>query len=259
MTDKDDFGDEFKELERAWDPKLESGLFVVRVDGKGFHNFTRGLERPYDPALQEAMDETMLALLGEIDGSLVGYTQSDEISVVAESLNDEMWFGGRVQKISSVCASIATEAFNDSFLHPRGSTALFDGRVHPVDSYEQADRYLDWRALDCRRNSINTLARQYASHTELHGKGMDERVKLLKDNGIDIFDRVDVGRVGDGFFYGRIGIRWPEEARVHYEDSSGTEHIIDVIRHPFKSMPAEEGFYGRTEREAQLRLERRNK
>lgn len=55
---------------------------IVRIDGKAFHTFTRGLEKPYDKNLMKLMQDTTLALCKEVDGCQLGYTQSDEISLL---------------------------------------------------------------------------------------------------------------------------------------------------------------------------------
>lgn len=55
---------------------------IVRIDGKAFHTFTRGLEKPFDRNLIKLMQNTTLALCKEVDGCQLGYTQSDEISLL---------------------------------------------------------------------------------------------------------------------------------------------------------------------------------
>lgn len=32
---------------------------IIRIDGKAFHTFTRGFEKPFDPIIQRCMEETM--------------------------------------------------------------------------------------------------------------------------------------------------------------------------------------------------------
>ena len=55
---------------------------VIRLDGKAFHTFTKGFERPYDMNLINAMDYTTKMLCENIQGARVAYTQSDEISIL---------------------------------------------------------------------------------------------------------------------------------------------------------------------------------
>lgn len=55
---------------------------IIRLDGKAFHTFTKGMEKPFDPVLTQAMQETMKYLCENIQGCVLGYTQSDEITLV---------------------------------------------------------------------------------------------------------------------------------------------------------------------------------
>lgn len=92
---------------------------IIRIDGKAFHSYTRNLERPFDNILMTAMQETMKYLCENIQGCVLGYTQSDEITLVLvdyKELNSAAWFDYEVQKLCSISASMATMAFNKAFL-----------------------------------------------------------------------------------------------------------------------------------------------
>lgn len=91
---------------------------IIRIDGKAFHTFTRGMKRPFDYVLTETMRETTKYLCENIQGCVLGYTQSDEISLVLvdyKTFETSAWFDNEVQKICSVSASMATMAFNKFF------------------------------------------------------------------------------------------------------------------------------------------------
>lgn len=91
---------------------------IIRLDGKAFHTFTKGMEKPFDPVLTQAMQETMKYLCENIQGCVLGYTQSDEITLVLTdyaTIQTDAWFGYNVQKMCSVSASMATMAFNREF------------------------------------------------------------------------------------------------------------------------------------------------
>lgn len=91
---------------------------IIRVDGRAFHTFTRGFKKPFDDVLMRAMQDTMKYLCENIQGCVLGYTQSDEITLILvdyKKLNSEAWFDYEVQKICSIAASMATMAFNESF------------------------------------------------------------------------------------------------------------------------------------------------
>ena len=75
---------------------------IIRLDGVAFHTLTRGFVKPFDKRLMETMQEVTLALCKEIQGCVLGYTQSDEITLVLvdyKSLDSEAWFDYGIQKI----------------------------------------------------------------------------------------------------------------------------------------------------------------
>ena len=103
---------------RAKTQLLRRTPVIIRLDGKAFHTFTKGFEKPFDKTMVEAMQATMLALCKEIQGCVLGYTQSDEITLILTdytNLETSAWFNYDVQKICSVSASIATLIFNKYF------------------------------------------------------------------------------------------------------------------------------------------------
>lgn len=91
---------------------------IIRLDGKAFHTFTRGFDKPFDEIMCNAMQETMKYLCENIQGCVLGYTQSDEITLVLidyQKLTTDAWFDYNVQKVCSIAASMATLAFNRVF------------------------------------------------------------------------------------------------------------------------------------------------
>lgn len=91
---------------------------MIRIDGKAFHTYTKGFARPFDEILMKTMQETTKYLCENIQGCVLGYTQSDEISLVLvdyQKLDTSAWFDYEVQKMCSVTASMATMAFNRYF------------------------------------------------------------------------------------------------------------------------------------------------
>lgn len=107
---------------------------AIRIDGKAFHTFTRGFEKPFDRVLMNAMQETMRYLCKNIQGCVFGYTQSDEITLTLilidyQKLDSDAWFGYEVQKICSISASMATMAFNRYFRKLIEDYCMTDSRV----------------------------------------------------------------------------------------------------------------------------------
>ncbi len=47
---------------------------IVRIDGKAFHTFTKGFQKPFDHLFMDCMQKTMLYLCQNIQGCVFGYT-----------------------------------------------------------------------------------------------------------------------------------------------------------------------------------------
>lgn len=157
---------------------------ILRVDGKAFHTFTRGFEKPWDRDIMSAMDFAAHGLMGEIQGAKLAYIQSDEISILItdySTLDEQTWFGGKVQKMVSVGSSIATAYFNEKirFCGKSQKPALFDARVFCVPESD-VDNYFLWRQRDAERNSIQGICQAHFSHKELQGKNTKELVSFLE-------------------------------------------------------------------------------
>lgn len=151
---------------------------IMRVDGRSFHTYTKGMERPYDIRLIAAMSHTTKVLCNEIQGVTFAYGQSDEISLLIGDFNTihtSAWFDGNIQKMCSVGASIATMAFNgkaEGLNLP--SSATFDCRVFTIPDPVEVENYFIWRQQDATRNSIQSYARSYFSHHQLEGKSVSD-------------------------------------------------------------------------------------
>jgi tRNA(His) guanylyltransferase len=163
----------------------------VRLDGKAFHSWTRGLRRPYDARLQTLFDETTTFLV-EARDAVIGYTQSDEITLILYDggrPDAQILFDGRVSKLTSVLASVATAKFNalvPSVLPEKhGRLACFDARVWTVPTEQEAVNCLLWRELDATRNSVQMAAQALYSHAQLHRKTTAEMQAMLRQRGVN--------------------------------------------------------------------------
>ena len=120
MPIRDDLGTRIKEY---YENVYRFGLtrrtpVAIRIDGKAFHTFTRGFQKPFDEVLVKSMQRTMKYLCENIQGCKLGYTQSDEITLILtdyDTLTTDAWFGYEIQKMCSIAASMATMAFNKFF------------------------------------------------------------------------------------------------------------------------------------------------
>ena len=191
---------------------------AIRVDGKAFHTFTRGFNKPFDDVLINTMQDTMKYLCENIQGCVLGYTQSDEITLILvdyKRLNSSAWFDYEVQKMCSIAASMATLAFNkffesniekenDSFtaewldddtdnpnyknkkledlwrVHDKAlkKGAMFDARCFNIPK-EEVTNLVYWRQLDATRNSIQMVGQANFSHKELQGKSCEKIKEML--------------------------------------------------------------------------------
>jgi len=162
---------------------------MARIDGRGFSRFTKGMKRPYDKDMSNFMHDTTRYLVQET-GAVCGYTQSDEISLcwIQPHFGSEIFFGGKIQKMVSQLAALATMQFNQLLInHPSlfNKKPTFDARVWNVPSLAEAVNTFLWRELDASKNSISMAARHYYSHLELHGKTWGEMNEMLFQKGIN--------------------------------------------------------------------------
>lgn len=210
MSNKNDsLGDRMKNYENVTRNYLTCRTpVIIRLDGKAFHTFTRGFKKPFDTVLAQTMQETMRYLCENIQGCVLGYTQSDEITLVLVDyfkLNSSAWFDYNIQKMVSVAASMATFAFNKAFFrninafihyiddvndvddidaytvalcraHEKG--AMFDARAFNIPK-EEVINCLIWRQQDAVRNSIQAVGQHYFSHKELQGKSCNNIQDML--------------------------------------------------------------------------------
>lgn len=189
--DFETMGDRHKAFEVLWtSTKLMPGLPVIaRLDGRAFHTFTRGLAKPYDERLSRAMIETTKFLVDETHAS-VGYTQSDEITLAFPNLEVEkpMLFNGKIQKLTSILASMATAQFNRQIQNRIPEKAhllpLFDARVFQYPELDLAAECFIWREADATRNSLTMAAHAYYNHRELHKAGYSKKHDMLHAKGI---------------------------------------------------------------------------
>jgi tRNA(His) guanylyltransferase len=197
----DSLGNRMKEFyENRTRYKLTRKNFqILRVDGKAFHTYTKGFSRPFDVRLVGAMNNTAIKLLEEIQGSLLAYIQSDEISVLFSDktrLDSELWFDGNIQKISSISASIASTRFNQVIDDRDKPPALFDARVFSIPEIYEVINYFIWRQEDAIRNSIQMVGQANFSHDQLKGKNGKDVIKMLHEIDKNYYDYSSHFRMG---------------------------------------------------------------
>lgn len=235
MQTKNDLGTRMKEFyEQIPKTKLMRRTPVaIRIDGKAFHTFTRGFQKPFDNILIKTMQETTKYLCENIQGCVFGYTQSDEITLILvdyKELDTSAWFDYEVQKMCSIAASMATMIFNkifkekvESFIEEGGAFslaqlnynqmkmepylkaiekgAMFDARCFNIPK-EEVTNLIYWRQLDATRNSIQMVGQANFSHKELQGKSCNMIQDMLHEQkGINWNDYPTVYKRGTAVIY----------------------------------------------------------
>jgi tRNA(His) guanylyltransferase len=194
---QDDLGDRMKEFERRRTDDRFDGMSPIyaRIDGRGFSKFTQGLRRPFDERLAKVMVDTAAHLVVET-GAKLAFAQSDEISLVWEKDQDKpeqtLFFDGKVQKLTSVLAGMATAVFINGIATFRDKPFAayaqklphFDARIFEVPDRDEAANAILWRFVDARKNAIQMLARHHFSHKELHGVSTAEMLERLAAIGV---------------------------------------------------------------------------
>lgn len=218
QSNSQDFGDRMKFYEQAEAGRKAMPMLpvLVRLDGKGFSKYTKGLERPYDQRLSDIMVEVTRTIV-EDTCACVGYTQSDEISLVyySDDRESQVFFDGKLQKMCSVLASMATAKFNElaKAKFPDKPLAFFDCRVWTVPNLAEAANTFLWRELDASKNSISMAARHYYSHNELNNKNGAEMQEMLFQKGVNWNDYPSFFKRGT-FIQRRKRLRTMSEAEL---------------------------------------------
>ena len=204
--DNSDLANRMKEYEKRNQYYLQKRTPVaIRVDGRSFHTFTKGFQRPFDDVLMKTMQETAKYMCENIQGAKFAYVQSDEITIILvdyDTLETDCWFNYRTDKLCSIAASMATMAFNkifkenvetfeinnikvikymedekknktinliDTYYKAIEKGAMFDARCFNIPK-EEVTNLIYWRQLDAARNSIQMVGQANFSHKELQNK-----------------------------------------------------------------------------------------
>jgi len=227
---------------------------AIRIDGKAFHTFTRGFQKPFDEVLGNAMVRTMEYLAKNIQGCVFAYQQSDEITLLLidyQKLTSSAWFDYEIQKMCSISASMATMAFNkyfqeevqkhidstepifitdeeikliDTYSRAAEKGAMFDSRCFNIPK-EEACNLVYWRQLDATRNSIQMVGQANYSHAVLQGMCCQNIKTMLE---------VDKGIIWGNYpTRWKRGTAWRRDIGVDYEmpilKGEDRKYVDDVI------------------------------
>jgi tRNA(His) guanylyltransferase len=230
----DSLGERMKRYERATQTVLPARTYtVVRVDGRAFHSYLRGAQKPYDYGFMSDMDTAAEALCKEISGSVFAYTQSDEISVLAvdfASPGMQPWFAGEVQKIVSIAAATASVALAAR----RPGMPTFDARAFTIADPVELGNYFIWRQRDCVRNSITMAAQAQFSHRRLHRVNTGQMQEMLWAD-----KQINWNDYPDGAKRGRVVVKASGEREVTFTHKrTREEHTVTALRTWWETKPA---------------------
>lgn len=222
---------------------LRRAFTILRIDGKAFHTYTKGLKRPFDVDLIDDMNATAAYLCKNIMGAKLAYVQSDEISIIVtdfDEIKTQAWFDNNLQKMCSVSSSMATRAFNEArmkrtlkvmedirkpneaFINFNDMRwAEFDSRVFQIPYIEEVINYLIWRQQDATRNSISSVAQSLYSPKELNGKSVNDMQEMIFQKGQNWND------YPDGQKRGRIIIKETYE-KVTGDSTALRSHWVSI-------------------------------
>jgi tRNA(His) 5'-end guanylyltransferase len=219
----DSLGDRIKDYENvSRDFLLKRSPVIIRVDGKAFHTFTQGFEKPFSSKFMEAMDKSAFLTASNIQGFKVAYVQSDEVTFLItdyDKLDTQGWFGYNKSKIISISASTMSVEFNNAFPNDKRPFPIFDSRAFNVPKDDIINTFL-WRAKDWHRNSVQMYCRSFFSDKEMHKKGVKDQHDLLHSIGknwsTDLTDREKNGK----FIFNGSGYNFRSDILPTYESIS---------------------------------------
>lgn len=211
----DSFSARMKGYKAAYDHVLTGRTPVIaHVDGIGFSQYTRKCEKPFDQKLGDVMIDVAVGIIERVQGAMVAYTQSDEITVLLhgyKTIASMPYRGNRVQKLVSEMAGPTSSHFTalSHRIWDEGKLsgireAAFAAAVFLVPENDVNNFFLS-RQKDGIRNSVQMLTRSLYSHKQVDRKKVAEMKEMCTSYGAPWED---------------LDLRWQRGACV-YRDASG--------------------------------------
>lgn len=244
MTDLSDRMKAYEQVEtaRQFLPLLP---IYARLDGRSFSKFTRDMVRPFDPRMSNAMLETAHHLVAKTN-AVIGYTQSDEISLLwyYPEPHSAMLFDRKVQKLVSVLAGLATAAFQqavmvqfDDWQQRLVFMPHFDARVIQLPTRAEAANMLLWRNHDATWNAVSMAAQAHFPTAVLYKMSSAEMQELLFQNaGVNFNDYPEEFKRGRFVRRIRIERSLTETERARLPEFVRPAPDTLVIRHQMETL-----------------------
>ncbi|KAF7457737.1 tRNA(His) guanylyltransferase [Cryptosporidium felis] len=158
---------------------IKNCWFVIRVDGHGFHDFTKdhNFQKPNDKRCLDLMNLCAENIMRNLSDIVISYGQSDEFR-----RKTDLW-NRRSEKILTHVVSLFTSTFifhwnnffpDEKLLYP----PTFDGRIIIYPTNEDIRTYLSWRQVDCHINNLyNTCFWLLVSRKNLSEQEATEKLR----------------------------------------------------------------------------------
>ncbi|XP_012162852.1 probable tRNA(His) guanylyltransferase isoform X2 [Ceratitis capitata] len=216
------------------DDVLQNVWIVIRLDGKGFHKFSKvhDFDKPNDANALNLMNIAAVAVMEEFRDIILAYGQSDEYSFVFRKETNV--FNRRASKLLSYVTSLFTSSYVYNWMHCMSKKTLlyppcFDGRIVLYPSDQNLRDYLSWRQADVHINNLYNTAfwnlvlksglTNQEAETELRGTFSADKNELL-------FTKfgINYNNLPAMFRKGTILLR----KRVKIENSLNRQLIVDL-------------------------------
>ncbi|RLE93830.1 MAG: hypothetical protein DRN04_05625 [Thermoprotei archaeon] len=198
----------FKNLE-IYSKEKVSCPFVVRLDGVGFGKALKDYEQPRDPKVHMALVKTCYELMRFFNCDAC-YTTSDEISMFFLKY---VPYGGRVEKIVSITASLASANLSLRLKRP----LYFDSRIVKVDFHELEKYYLYRVRIGFNNYVCQLYHKVYKDKETPH---LSQMIDELKEQGIDI------GKKPSWALYGSL-VHWTTVEKIGYNPTTGEQVVAE--------------------------------
>ncbi len=156
--------------------RLSGRRFDLLLDGAGY-------TKPFDPSFGKGMVKTLSYLLSVL-GASFGFAEQTELSLFA------MAGGGDARRLLS---RIAGEASGKLSL-VLGMVATFETRLYQLEDLDLAVEYFRWRHAEAQTRAVDRYCQfvlgqagteASAADRILSGLGLDDKVELLRQNGLE--------------------------------------------------------------------------
>jgi tRNA(His) guanylyltransferase len=220
--------------ETKYKEKLDPDMYtIIRLDGRNFTQLCKvqKIAQPFNYMFRESLVEVTSSLLKHTGYEIVyGYTHSDEINLL---LRKDMVLMNR--EPAALLSSLASAA-GAYFTKENGFVGVFSGAIHQAKDLKDVGEYFMWRKIYAANNTLAAYIKHHVIQANggtaadvgvaLHGKNYLERVKILKQAGVDWL-KIS-GSIRNGIaVYWRPTIRsiWNDDTQELHSRTSRSLHV----------------------------------